>query len=111
MAKHIRALNQSYFSGLFCKISSHPRPGRHRSTQLNSAFHRQFKAETAITPLEYQEQRLLEARRLMTAGAANVEDAASRVGYQSSSQFNREYGRMFGLPPRRDINQLKRLAA
>ena len=77
-----------------------------------SAFHRQFKAVTAMTPLQYQKQlRLLEARRLMTAGAANVEDAAFRVGYESASQFSREYGRMFGLPPRRDANLLKRAAA
>ncbi len=77
-----------------------------------SAFHRGFKAVTAMTPLQYQKQlRLLEARRLMTAGAANVEDAAFRVGYESPSQFSREYGRMFGLPPRRDVNSLKRAAA
>ncbi len=77
-----------------------------------SAFHRQFKAVTAMTPLQYQKQlRLLEARRLMAAGGANVEEAALRVGYQSSSQFNREYGRTFGLPPRRDVNSLKRIAA
>ena len=77
-----------------------------------SAFHRQFKAMTAMTPLQYQKQlRLLEARHLMTAGTANVEDAAFRVGYESPSQFNREYGRMFGLPPRRDVNLLKHIAA
>ena len=77
-----------------------------------SAFHRQFKAVTAMTPLQYQKQlRLLEARRLMTAGAANVGDAAFRVGYESASQFTREYGRMFGLPPRCDVNLLKCTAA
>ncbi len=76
-----------------------------------SAFHRQFKAVTAMTPLQYQKQlRLLEARRLMTADAANVEHAAFRVGYESPSQFSREYGRMFGLPPRRDTNQLRHAA-
>ncbi len=77
-----------------------------------SAFHRQFKAVTAMTPLQYQKQlRLLEARRLMITGAANVEDAAFRVGYESPSQFSREYGRTFGLSPRRDVNLLKRTAA
>jgi AraC-like DNA-binding protein len=78
----------------------------------SSAFHRQFKAVTSMTPLQYQKQlRLLEARRLMTSEAANVEKAAFRVGYESPSQFSREYGRMFGMSPRRDANLLKRAAA
>lgn len=69
-----------------------------------SAFHRQFKALTSMTPLQYQKQlRLLEARHLMMNGAANAESAAYRVGYESASQFSREYARMFGAPPRRDI--------
>ena len=73
-----------------------------------SAFHRQFKALTSMTPLQYQKQmRLLEARHLMVAGAANAEAAAYRVGYESPSQFSREYTRMFGAPPRRDIATLK----
>jgi AraC-like DNA-binding protein len=77
-----------------------------------SAFHRQFKAVTSMTPLQYQKQlRLLEARRLMTSDAANVEKAAFRVGYESASQFSREYGRMFGMSPRRDVNLLKKAAA
>ncbi|CDG83675.1 AraC family transcriptional regulator [Janthinobacterium agaricidamnosum] len=73
-----------------------------------SAFHRQFKMLTSMTPLQYQKQlRLLEARRLMVADAANVETSAFRVGYESASQFSREYARMFGAPPRRDIAALK----
>ncbi len=73
-----------------------------------SAFHRQFKALTSMTPLQYQKQlRLLEARHLMVAGTANVEAAAYRVGYESASQFSREYARMFGAPPRRDIAALR----
>lgn len=73
-----------------------------------SAFHRQFKALTSMTPLQYQKQmRLLEARHLMVAGAANAEAAPYRVGYESPSQFSREYARMFGAPPRRDIAALK----
>ncbi|MGG1949073.1 AraC family transcriptional regulator [Trinickia sp. NRRL B-1857] len=72
-----------------------------------SAFHRQFKALTSMTPLQYQKQlRLLEARHLMLTGAANAEAAAYRVGYESPSQFSREYARMFGAPPRRDIAAL-----
>ncbi len=77
-----------------------------------SAFHRQFKSITSMTPLQYQKQlRLLEARRLMVADEANVETAAFRVGYESPSQFSREYSRMFGLSPRRDIASLREAAA
>lgn len=77
-----------------------------------SAFHRQFKSLTSITPIQYQKQlRLLEARRLMVAEAANVETAAFDVGYESPSQFSREYIRMFGLSPRRDIQALRQAAA
>lgn len=73
-----------------------------------SAFHRQFRALTAMTPLQYQKRlRLLEARHLMLAGAANVEAAAFRVGYESPSHFSREYARMFGAPPRRDVAALR----
>jgi transcriptional regulator GlxA family with amidase domain len=77
-----------------------------------SAFHREFKAITSMTPLQYQKQlRLIEARRLMTANATNVETAAFRVGYESASQFSREYSRMFGAPPRREVVGLKRVAS
>ncbi|RKP44469.1 AraC family transcriptional regulator [Pararobbsia silviterrae] len=76
-----------------------------------SAFHRQFKALTALSPIQYQKQlRLLEARRLMLTHAMGVESAAFEVGYESASQFSREYARMFGAPPKRDARQLKRLA-
>ena len=73
-----------------------------------SAFHRQFKALTAMTPLQYQKQlRLLEARHLMMSGTANAESAAYRVGYESPSQFSREYRRHFGESPARDITRLR----
>jgi AraC-like DNA-binding protein len=73
-----------------------------------SAFHRQFKSITSMTPLQYQKQlRLFEARRLMVAEEANVETAAFQVGYESPSQFSREYSRLFGMPPRRDIASLR----
>ncbi|QWT22199.1 AraC family transcriptional regulator [Bacillus sp. NP157] len=73
-----------------------------------SAFHRQFKALTSMTPLQFQKQlRLLEARHLLVAGAVNAETAAYRVGYESASQFSREYARMFGSPPRRDVANLR----
>ena len=72
----------------------------HMST---SAFHRQFKALTALSPLQYQKRlRLLEARRLMAAGAVSAATASVAVGYESSSQFSRDYARLFGAPPRRD---------
>ena len=77
-----------------------------------SAFHRHFKAITSMTPLQYQKNlRLLEARRLLMADAANVEAAAWQVGYESPSQFSREYARMFGSPPKRDIVGLRARAA
>jgi AraC-like DNA-binding protein len=73
-----------------------------------SAFHRQFKALTSLTPLQYQKQiRLLEARRLMASRAFNVEAAAFEVGYESPSQFSREYARVFGAPPKRDLKRLQ----
>jgi AraC-like DNA-binding protein len=72
-----------------------------------SAFHRQFKTLTALTPLQYQKQlRLLEARRLMISCAANVETASFEVGYESASQFSREYARMFGNSPKRDATAM-----
>ncbi|MEI9983349.1 MAG: AraC family transcriptional regulator [Aliidongia sp.] len=73
-----------------------------------SAFHRQFKALTAMTPLQYQKQlRLLEARRLMVSNAVNVETASFQVGYESSSQFSREYARLFGASPKRDAKAMQ----
>jgi AraC-like DNA-binding protein len=69
-----------------------------------SAFHKTFKAITATTPLQYQKElRLLEAQRLLKAGGASATTAAYDVGYQSTSQFSREYARKFGVPPSRDI--------
>jgi AraC-like DNA-binding protein len=77
-----------------------------------SAFHRHFKTLTSLTPLQYQKQlRLLEARRLMVFNAVNVETAAFEVGYESPSQFSREYSRMFGAPPKRDSENLKTVPA
>jgi AraC-like DNA-binding protein len=73
-----------------------------------SSFHQHFKTLTSMTPLQYQKQmRLLEARRLMVAGSANVENAAYQVGYESASQFSREYTRMFGAPPKRDVVEMR----
>jgi AraC-like DNA-binding protein len=76
-----------------------------------SSFHQHFKTLTSMTPLQYQKHlRLLEARRLMVANGANVASAAYEVGYESASQFSREYTRMFGIPPKRDVSEMKGLA-
>ena len=73
-----------------------------------SAFRRHFKAVTAMTPLQYQKRlRLQEARRLMLVDAADAATAGYRVGYESSSQFTREYRRLFGDSPRRDVARLR----
>ncbi|GGP22369.1 AraC family transcriptional regulator [Silvimonas iriomotensis] len=73
-----------------------------------SAFHRHFKALTSMSPLQYQKRmRLLQARKLMIVDDAHAEEAAFQVGYESASQFSREYARMFGQPPRRDIAALR----
>ncbi|NJL89365.1 MAG: AraC family transcriptional regulator [Coleofasciculaceae cyanobacterium SM2_1_6] len=73
-----------------------------------SSFHHHFKTVTSMSPLQYQKQlRLLEARRLMLAENSDASKAAYQVGYESPSQFSREYSRMFGAPPIRDIEQLR----
>lgn len=73
-----------------------------------SSFHRHFKAVTSMSPLQYQKQlRLMEARRLMLTEAFDAIATADKVGYESPSQFSREYARMFGAPPMRDIERLR----
>jgi AraC-like DNA-binding protein len=73
-----------------------------------SSFHAHFKAVTTMSPLQYQKHlRLLEARRLMLTEPVNAVTAAEQVGYESPSQFNREYARMFGAPPIRDVTSLR----
>ncbi|MEO5796118.1 MAG: AraC family transcriptional regulator [Rhodoferax sp.] len=73
-----------------------------------STFHRHFKAVTAMSPLQYQKQiRLQEARRLLLAGQADAASIGFAVGYESPSQFSREYARMFGQPPLRDAVRLR----
>jgi AraC-like DNA-binding protein len=69
-----------------------------------SAFHLHFKSVTTMSPLQYQKRlRLQEARRLMLGDRLDAAEAAFRVGYESPSQFSREYRRLFGAPPRRDM--------
>ncbi|WP_101807444.1 AraC family transcriptional regulator [Paenibacillus pasadenensis] len=73
-----------------------------------SSLHRHFKEVTAMSPIQFQKQlRLQEARRLLLTETADATDVAFRVGYESPSQFSREYSRMFGYPPRQDIKRLR----
>ena len=73
-----------------------------------SAFHQHFKTITAMSPLQYQKQlRLQEARRLILSAAMDAASAGHRVGYDSASQFSREYSRLFGAPPMRDAQRLR----
>ncbi|MFO1339909.1 MAG: AraC family transcriptional regulator [Burkholderiaceae bacterium] len=71
-----------------------------------SSLHLHFKQMTSMSPLQYQKQlRLHRARQLMMAEGLDAADAAHRVGYESPSQFSREYRRLFGAPPREEIRQ------
>jgi AraC-like DNA-binding protein len=72
-----------------------------------SSFHAHFKSVTAMSPLQYQKQlRLHEARRLMLTDTVDAATAGHRVGYESPSQFSREYRRAFGVPPATDMRKL-----
>ena len=76
-----------------------------------STFHHHFRALTAMSPLQYQKWlRLNEARRLMLTERLEAATAAFQVGYESPSQFSREYRRVFGAPPLRDITSLRQMA-
>lgn len=76
-----------------------------------SSFHQHFRAVTSLSPLQFQKHlRLIEARRLMLSDGKSASNAAFDVGYESVSQFTREYGRMFGRPPVRDMRDLRRAA-
>jgi AraC-like DNA-binding protein len=73
-----------------------------------STLHHHFRELTAMSPLQYQKQlRLHEARRLMLSEVIDAGSAALRVGYESPTQFSREYRRLFGAPPRRDVEALR----
>jgi AraC-like DNA-binding protein len=77
-----------------------------------SAFHRNFKAVTALSPIQFQKQiRLQRSRLLLVSGDADVTSVAHLVGYDSPTQFNREYKRQFGLPPGKDAARVRADAA
>ena len=82
-----------------------------QANMSTSTFHHHFRAVTAMSPLQYQKWlRLNEARRLMLAENQDATTAAFHVGYESPSQFSREYSRLFGDSPLRDVTNLRQMA-
>lgn len=81
-----------------------------RANMSPSTFRQHFRALTGLSPLQYQKQlRLQEARQLMLAQNIDAGSAAVNVGYESASQFSREYSRLFGEPPQRDIARMRQV--
>ncbi len=80
-----------------------------KSVQMSTpTFHSHFRRLTGMSPLQYQKWlRLNEAKRLMLAEDLDAASAAFKVGYESASQFSREYSRLFGAPPKRDVDSLR----
>ncbi len=79
-----------------------------QASMSTSSFYTHFRSMTSLSPLQYQKQlRLQEARRLMLAEHLDATSAAFQVGYESPSQFSREYSRLFGAPPLRDVAKLR----
>lgn len=78
-----------------------------RAAMSVSAFHRHFKAATSLSPVQYQKRiRLMHARTLLVAKGSSVAAAAYDVGYESATQFSREYARLFGMAPLRDAARM-----
>lgn len=81
-----------------------------RARMSSSSFHHRFRSMTALSPLQYQKSlRLNEARRLMMTENLDAAAAAFEVGYENPAQFNREYKRTFGTPPKRDITKIRQM--
>lgn len=81
-----------------------------KSGMAITTFHRRFKEITGLSPVQFQKQlRLLEARKILAFSDTSVADTAFEVGYESASQFNREYSRFFGASPAKDASALKQL--
>lgn len=105
MAKAIERLRQDFDQPL--KIESIAR----ELGMSVSGFHHHFKSVTAMSPLQFQKQlRLQEARRLMLDEGLDAASAGSKVGYNDASHFNREYKKLFGVPPLRDVVRLREAA-
>ena len=86
----------------------HVEPLASKAGMSVAAFYRHFKAVTAMTPIQYQKRlRLLKARRQLLFEPHDAASVAFSVGYESASQFSREYARMFGMPPLRDVARFK----
>ena len=80
----------------------------HKFNMAESSFYRHFSKVPSLSPLQYQKRlRLYEAQRLMLSENLDAANAAYEVGYESASQFNREYKRMFGMPPKTNVNRMK----
>ena len=76
-----------------------------RANMAPTTFHRHFRKVTSVSPIQYQKNlRLHEGKRLMIAENEPVAEAAYAVGYESPTQFSREYKRLFGAPPKRDVS-------
>jgi AraC-like DNA-binding protein len=102
IARAIEWLQQNYMESL--RIDDLAK----RAGMSTSTFHHHFRETTALSPLQYQKQlRLQEARRLMLIEDMDAANAGFQVGYESPSQFSREYSRLFGAPPARDIKNLQ----
>ncbi len=84
----------------------------HVTGMSRASLHRHFLLITGLSPIQYQKQlRLQEARQLLLSGEHRASDVAFVVGYESASQFNRDYRRQFGAPPVRDVREIQKVIA
>jgi transcriptional regulator GlxA family with amidase domain len=102
IAKAVAWLKQNFTHGL------HVDDLAERTHMSPSTFRQHFRAITGMSPLQFQKQlRLQEARQLMLNQSLDAGNAGGLVGYESASQFSREYSRLFGAPPQRDIRRMR----
>lgn len=102
ISKVIKIINRDYYKSLTIEALA-------KEVSMSvSSLHNHFKKVTAMSPHQYQKLiRLQEARRLLLSETTEAADAGFKVGYESPSQFSREYARLFGLPPISDVKKLK----